>query len=181
MTARLTPPRESTRDSPCRQEVYSYMQAHDHLIVYSDHGKLISIATGKSRDQIAHTCWLLSWASAEIFPGWSNIDICLSFSGCWRCNENGRSQKALPFLHCRENYPSKHALYSHPFWNRIQVEAGLPAFSNCNKGHEKSACSSGRTRLDEWTKGLLFNKRQVQHKSWCWQHLNHFMRWVCTH
>jgi len=30
------------------------------------------------------------WASAEIFPGGSTTTFCWSFSGCWRCNANGR-------------------------------------------------------------------------------------------
>jgi len=38
------------------------------------------------------------WASAEIFPMKTSSKYCLSFSGCWRCNANGRSQNALPFL-----------------------------------------------------------------------------------
>ena len=44
------------------------------------------------------------------------------FSGYWPPNAYGRSQNALPFLHRRENSPWNDALYSHPFWNRIQVE-----------------------------------------------------------
>ena len=39
-----------------------------------------------------------TWASAEIFPGGATSNFCLSFSGCWRCNANGCSQNALPFL-----------------------------------------------------------------------------------
>jgi len=27
----------------------------------------------------------------------------LSFSGCWRCNANGRTRNASPFLHHKEN------------------------------------------------------------------------------
>ena len=34
-----------------------------------------------------------AWPSAEIFPGAGKVDIFLSFSGCWRCNANGRIQK----------------------------------------------------------------------------------------
>jgi len=48
--------------------------------------------------------------------------FCWSFSGCWRCSANGRSQIAFLFLHRNENSPWKHALHSHLFWNRFQVE-----------------------------------------------------------
>jgi len=38
-----------------------------------------------------HTCW--SWASAEYFPGGgAKSTFYLSFSDCWRCNANGRTQ-----------------------------------------------------------------------------------------
>ena len=43
--------------------------------------------------------------------------FCLSFSSCWRCNANGRSENALLFLHHKENSPWKHALHSHLFLN----------------------------------------------------------------
>ena len=48
---------------------------------------------------------LLSWASAEIFPGGATSKFYLSFSSCWRCNVNERSQNALPFLHRNKNAP----------------------------------------------------------------------------
>jgi len=32
------------------------------------------------------------------FSKGGNVEICLSFWGCWRCNANGCSQNALPFL-----------------------------------------------------------------------------------
>jgi len=48
--------------------------------------------------------------------------FCLSFSGCWRCNENGRSQNSLLFLHYKENSPRKYALHSHLFWNLFQLK-----------------------------------------------------------
>jgi len=38
------------------------------------------------------------WASAKIFPREPTSKFCLSFSGCWRYNANGRSQNVLPFL-----------------------------------------------------------------------------------
>ena len=41
--------------------------------------------------------YLTPWASAEIFPEGAASTLCLSFSGCWRCNAIGRSQNALPF------------------------------------------------------------------------------------
>jgi len=33
----------------------------------------------------------------KLFQG-GQCRFCLSFSGCWRCNANGRSRNALPFL-----------------------------------------------------------------------------------
>jgi len=48
--------------------------------------------------------------------------FCLSFSGCWRYNENGRSQNAFLFLHHKENSPWKHVLHLHLFWKLFQVE-----------------------------------------------------------
>jgi len=36
---------------------------------------------------------LESWASAEIFAGGAKSTFCLSFSVCWQCNANGRTQK----------------------------------------------------------------------------------------
>ena len=41
--------------------------------------------------------------------------FCLLFSGCWRCNADGRLQNAVLFLHHKENSPWKHALHSHLF------------------------------------------------------------------
>ena len=38
------------------------------------------------------------WASAKMFPSVATSKFRLSFLGCWRCNANGRSQNALPFL-----------------------------------------------------------------------------------
>jgi len=44
------------------------------------------------------------WASAEIFPGWANVDILpILFRILWRCNTNGSSQNASPFLLHNEN------------------------------------------------------------------------------
>ena len=34
---------------------------------------------------------------AEFFPGWATSTFCWSFSGCWQCNANGRSQNTLLF------------------------------------------------------------------------------------
>jgi len=44
-----------------------------------------------------------AWASAEIFPGGGGkVDILIIFfSGCWRCNANGRIQKEN--VHCYSN------------------------------------------------------------------------------
>jgi len=61
--------------------------------------------------------WMTVWTSAEIVLEEGNVDIFLSFSGCWRWNANGRPQNALLFLHHKENAPWKHALHLHLFWN----------------------------------------------------------------
>jgi len=42
-----------------------------------------------------------AWAFAEKKE--ATPTFCLSFSSCRRCNANGRSQNALPFLHHKEN------------------------------------------------------------------------------
>jgi len=54
--------------------------------------------------------------------GSATSTFCLSVSGCWRCNSNGRSQNTLLFLHHEVNAPWKHALHLHIFWNLFQVE-----------------------------------------------------------
>jgi len=54
--------------------------------------------------------------------GGATSTFCLSVSGCWRCNSNGRSQNTLLFLHHEANAPWKHVLHLHIFWNLFQVE-----------------------------------------------------------
>jgi len=39
------------------------------------------------------------------FSGGGKSTFRLSFSGCWPCNANGRSQNALPIQHHKENAP----------------------------------------------------------------------------
>jgi len=46
---------------------------------------------------------LLAWASAENFPGGAKSTFRLSFSACWRCNANRRTQNESSFLHHKEN------------------------------------------------------------------------------
>jgi len=43
--------------------------------------------------------------SQKIFHWSAKSTFCLPISGCWQYNANGRSHKALPFLHHQENYP----------------------------------------------------------------------------
>jgi len=58
--------------------------------------------------------------------GRATSTFCLSFSGCWRCNANGRLQNPLLFLH-KENAQWKHALHSHLFWNLyVELYTSLP-------------------------------------------------------
>jgi len=59
----------------------------------------------------------------------------LYFSGCWRCNENRRSQNALLFLHHKEYAPWKHALQLHLFWNLFQVELYTSLPQKCTSCH----------------------------------------------
>jgi len=46
--------------------------------------------------------WFPTWASAENFPRGATSTFFKAFSDCCRCNANGRSQNALPFLHHKE-------------------------------------------------------------------------------
>ena len=64
---------------------------------------------------------MYSCASADIHPVGGKSTFYLSFSGCWRCSANGRSQTALHFLHRKENAPrygnrSKNALRRHKWF-----------------------------------------------------------------
>jgi len=43
--------------------------------------------------------------SKKVFHWSAKSTFCLPISGCWRYNVNGRSHKALPFLHHKENDP----------------------------------------------------------------------------
>jgi len=70
-----------------------------------------------SLDYFAHT-WKLAervkvamGVRRNFSRGGATSTFCLSFSGCWRCHENGRSQNALLFLHHKENLPWKQALF----------------------------------------------------------------------
>ena len=63
----------------------------------------------------AITCFYEIWGGPTIVQymgvrrkfsrGGATLTYCLSFSGCWRCDANGRSKLALAFLHHKENYP----------------------------------------------------------------------------
>jgi len=62
----------------------------------------------------------------KFFQGGATSIFAYPFSGCERCNANGPTQNALPFLHHKENSPWKHALHSHWFeivfrWSCIRV------------------------------------------------------------
>ena len=71
----------------------------------------------------------------ESFPGRATLIFCLSFSGCWPCSANERSQNAhaLPFLHHKELAPcygKSHKNYASLeqqcfFWHSIKLH-GLP-------------------------------------------------------
>jgi len=45
-----------------------------------------------------HFKFLLAWVSEENFPGGTTSTFCSSFSSCWRCNANGRSQNLYCFF-----------------------------------------------------------------------------------
>jgi len=68
------------------------------------------------------------WASAEIFQRGATSKFCLSFSGCWRRNANGRSQNSLPYLYpislCWLNLNSQYFV-----WNVFYNSAIRNAFS----------------------------------------------------
>jgi len=80
---------------------------------------------------LAHTSKLVERVKVAMgvrrnFSRGRNVDICLSFSGCWCYNAHGCLQNALLFLHHKENAPWKHALYSHLFWIFFRAELFRP-------------------------------------------------------
>jgi len=96
--------------------------------------------------------WKYPWVSSEIFP-WEGATstYCLSFSGCWRCNANGRSQNALLFLPGLWNRNSNLGLrfqVSNFFGSGSNLEKFLaPAPKRFGPSKTKNHCIICKTRL----------------------------------
>jgi len=72
---------------------------------------------------------LQPWASAEIFPGGAKSTFCSTFSGCWRCNANGRTQSASPLLHHKENVQCCGNSYIQCFPSKKILTLSIPRFA----------------------------------------------------